>query len=228
MGEDLRFYNLLVHIVRNNKLTEENAALKNIWNKEGNIMLDLYFYRLKTSKIIDGAYVHDILDMTTEKYYSGCKELLSDYNKHLLQEQKASVAAANAPKVRAYQYDFKHLDDIKDDIIVLVFVARCTDYYSEIKKKTIRAYIEKIYPDVKNMSAQYIDVYLEEINPNEADFFKALENLCRKTPEEAESLAREAVKICISDGVMTYNEKVLIAELLQTLREHGLEPDVGL
>lgn len=228
MGENLRFYNLLVHIVSNNKLAEENAALKNIWNKEGNIMLDLYFYRLKMSKVIDGAYVHDILDLTTEKYYSGCKELLSDYNKYLLQKQEKTAAAANAPKVRAYQYDFKHLDDIKDDIIVLVFISCCTDYYSEIKKKTIRAYITKIHPDVKNMSSQYIDAYLEEINPNEADFYKALENLSHKTPEEAESLVREAVKICISDGVMAYNEKILIAELLQILREQGLEPDVGL
>lgn len=228
MAEPVRYYNLLVHIISNDKLVEENAALKNIWNKEGNIMLNLYFYRLKTSRVIDAAYVHDILDLATEKYYTRCEDLLKDYEKGLIKEREETAVRKELPAENAYQFDFKHLEDIKDDIIILVFISRCIDYYSEIKKKTIHEYIKKTHPNIKNLSTQYIDTYLQEINPNEADFYKALDNIKHKTPEAAEDLAREVVKICVSDGVMAYNEKVFIAEILQTLREHGLEPDVGL
>lgn len=228
MADNFHYYNLLVHIISNDQLIEENAALKNIWNKDGNIMLNLYFYRHKVSKVIDGAYIHDIVDLATEKYYTRCEELLEDYQKIQLQEQDAAAVKAETPQGNAYQFDFKHLEDIKDDIIILVFVARCIDYYSDIKKKTIHAYLKKLHPNIKNLSPQYIEAYLQEINPNEIDFYQALDNIKHKTPEEAEDLAREVVKICVSDGVMAYNEKIFIAEILQTLREHGLEPDVGL
>ncbi len=66
------------------------------------------------------------------------------------------------------------------------------------------------------------------VKPTLEEFYKALDNLKTKTPEDAADLAGEVVKICISDGTMAYNEKVYIAEVLQVLREQGVEPDVGL
>lgn len=223
MGETISFYNLLVHIVSNDKLVEENAALKNIWGSDGNIMLNLYFYRTKTSQVIDAAYVHDVFDLTTEKYYTRCKDLLEDY---LSQPHHGKNAETNKNDNKAT--DFKHLESFKDDLIILLFVARCCDYFSEIKKKTIYQYIKTHHSQPQNLSLQYIETYLNGVKPTIEDFYQALENLKYKTPEEAEDLAQEVVKICISDGTMAYNEKVYIAEILQTLRQHGVEPDVGL
>ncbi len=222
MGENVSFYNLLVHIVVGDKLVEENAALKNIWGSDGNIMLNLYFYRTKTSQVIDAAYVHDVLDLTTEKYYTRCRDLLDDY---LAQPRHAD---SKEPETADSVAEFKHLESLKDDLIILIFISRCIDYYSEIKKKTIHQYIKNHHPQPQNLSAQYIETYLNGVKPTLNDFYQALDNLKYKTPEEAEDLAQEVVKICISDGTMAYNEKVYIAEILQTLREHGVEPDVGL
>ncbi len=222
MGENVSFYNLLVHIVVGDKLVEENAALKNIWGSDGNIMLNLYFYRTKTSQVIDAAYVHDALDLTTEKYYTRCRDLLDDY---LAQQRHAD---SKEPETADSVAEFKHLESLKDDLIILIFISRCIDYYSEIKKKTIHQYIKTHHPQPQNLSAQYIETYLNGVKPTLNDFYQALDNLKYKTPEEAEDLAQEVVKICISDGTMAYNEKVYIAEILQTLREHGVEPDVGL
>lgn len=227
MGESkppLLYYNLIVHIISNDRLVEENVALKNIWALDDSIMLDLYFYRSKTSKVLSNSYVHDIFDLTTEKYYARCAELLNDFNTH----QQALTEDTELPPENAIKVDFKHLEEIKDDLILLIFVAKCIKYFSDMKKKTIQEYIKIRQPQVKNLSLQYIDAYLAEINPTEADFYKSLDNLNLKTPEEAEDLAREMVKICVSDGVLVYLEKIYIAEVLQTLREHGLEPDVGL
>lgn len=222
MGDVVSFYNLLVHIVVGDKLVEENAALKNIWGSDGNIMLNLYFYRTKTSQVIDAAYVHDVLDLTTEKYYTRCRDLLDDY---LAQPRHAD---SKEPETADSVAEFKHLESLKDDLIIMIFISRCIDYYSEIKKKTIHQYIKTHHSQPQNLSAQYIETYLNGVKPTLNDFYQALDNLKYKTPEEAEDLAQEVVKICISDGTMAYNEKVYIAEILQTLREHGVEPDVGL
>ena len=96
-----------------------------------------------------------------------------------------------------------------------------------MKKRTIFEYIKK-HADVENLSSQYIETYLVGLKPDIEEFYQALDNIRHKTPEAAEDLAREVVKICVSDGIMAYNEKIYIAEILQTLREHGLDPDVGL
>lgn len=224
MSENIAFYNLLVHIVNNDKLVEENVALKNIWGQEGNIMLSLYFYRTKTSQVIDASFIHDTFDLNTEKYYTRCKDLMEDYLNHQTQQEKT----VQTIKEEVPSLDFKHLGNIKDDLILLVFIAKCIDYFSDIKKKTIYEYIKARQPLIKNLSLQYIDTYLKALNPTVEEFYEALDNIKLKSPDQAEALAREIVKICVSDGIMAYNEKIYIAEVLQTLREHGVEPDVGL
>lgn len=42
----LHFYNMLVHLIANGKTREENVAVKNIWQKDNLVFLDLYFYRI--------------------------------------------------------------------------------------------------------------------------------------------------------------------------------------
>ena len=44
--------------------------------------------------------------------------------------------------------------------------------------------------------------------------------------EHIEYLVHEAAKISAADGAIHYEEKRFLAELLQSLREHGLEPDI--
>ena len=49
----LDFYNMLVHIVFKNRVSEENVAVKNAWEKNGTLFFDLYFYRAKRGKLLD-------------------------------------------------------------------------------------------------------------------------------------------------------------------------------
>ncbi len=219
----LSFYNLLVHLRNNDRLNEEVAALKNIWGQEHNIFLNLYFYRTKQSKVIDGAYVHDVLDLTTEKYYSSCEDLLADFQKsqeQMAQRQEESDSLGE-------KFNFHHLEEYKDDIIILTFMAKCASRYSLVKEKAIHSYIKSRREEYNTLSAQYLNAYLKELNPREKDFYRAMENLNAKMPAAVCELAREAVKICICDGELHYKEKLYIAELLQKLRLHGLHPDVG-
>ena len=45
----LRFYNMLVHLRTGSRPAEENVAVKNIWQKDNLVFMDLYFYRSKKS-----------------------------------------------------------------------------------------------------------------------------------------------------------------------------------
>ena len=223
MTENVLFYNLLAHIKSGEAISEENVALKNIWDHSGNIMLNLYFYRDKSSKVIDSAYVKDILDLSTEKLYTSCSVLLRDYY-----EQREQRQITDNAKQTKYISGLERLSVLKDDLIILLYIAKCVDYFTEMKKQTILQYIEEHHPQPQSLSQNYVDSCLKTLTPTTEEFYEAVENLSRKTPKEAEELVQTVVKICISDGFLTYNEKIYLAEILQILREQGLEPDIGL
>lgn len=214
---DTKFYNLMVRFVDSSEIKEANVALKKIWEQGDNIMLDLYFYQNKKSKVIDGAFIRGIQDLNTEKEYLSARELMLDYIRNKYQTQKKEKFGAK----------LKPFNEIKDDIIILLYIAKVVDYYSEMKKNSIIDYIQKYYEN-KVITSQFIEGHLQEVNPDRDDFYEALEHLSKKTPEDVEALVQEVVKVCVCDGFLAYEEKVCIAEILQTLRLQGVEPDVGL
>lgn len=227
MSEDfcnLDFYNMLVHIVFKNRVSEENVAVKNAWEKNGTLFFDLYFYRAKKGKLIDAALVRDLYDLNTEKYYYSAQNF---YQEFLQSREIAAAQADKKPKANPIVVDVKQLESIKDDLIILTFMAKCNSSFTEIKIKTIRNYITRLRPETKTLSEQYINAYLKDLNPDEDDFYLSLINIKTKTPEEATALATEAFKVSASDGAVMYNERIYLAELLQALREYGLEPDIG-
>ncbi len=227
MSEDfcnLDFYNMLVHIVFKNRVSEENVAVKNAWEKNGTLFFDLYFYRAKKGKLIDAALVRDLYDLNTEKYYYSAQNF---YQEFLQSREIAAAHADKKPKANPIVVDVKQLESIKDDLIILTFMAKCNSSFTEIKIKTIRNYITRLRPETKTLSEQYINAYLKDLNPDEDDFYLSLINIKTKTPEEATALATEAFKVSASDGAVMYNERIYLAELLQALREYGLEPDIG-
>ncbi len=217
-SSNISFYNMLVHIVHQNRLIEENVAIKRVWKKNDIIFFDLYFYRKKKSQVIDGVFVHDLLDLTTEKYYRDAKTFLEDYLS-LKEKKHNQIPEEN-------NADFRHLEEIRDDLVILTFMAKCNLNFTNVKTKAIHDFINAHKPETGVLSEQYITSYLKALKPNEDDFYRALDNLKSKTPEEAEDIMQEAVKISISDGAIHYQERLYLAEILQTLREHGLEPDV--
>ena len=204
MSEDfcnLDFYNMLVHIVFKNRVSEENVAVKNAWEKNGTLFFDFYFYRAKKGKLIDAALVRDLYDLNTEKYYYSAQNF---YQEFLQSREIAAAQADKKPKANPIVVDVKQLESIKDDLIILTFMAKCNSSFTEIKIKTIRNYITRLRPETKTLSEQYINAYLKDT-----------------------ALAAEAFKVSASDGAVMYNERIYLAELLQALREYGLEPDIG-
>ena len=227
MSEDfcnLDFYNMLVHIVFKNRVSEENVAVKNAWEKNGTLFFDLYFYRAKKGKLIDAALVRDLYDLNTEKYYYSAQNF---YQEFLQSRELAAEQSEKKHKANPIVVDVKQLESIKDDLIILTFMAKCNSSFTEIKIKTIRNYITRLRPETETLSEQYINAYLKDLNPDEDDFYLSLINIKSKTPEEATALVAEAFRVSASDGAIMYNERIYLAELLQALREYGLEPDIG-
>lgn len=214
---NVSFYNMLAHIVYQNKLIEENVAVKNVWQKDNITFFDLYFYRTKKSQVIDGVYIHDLFDLTTEKFFRTAAVFLEDFY---------TVPSHDVPEEHCSDINFRHMEEIRDDLIILTFIAKCNLNFTNIKAKEIHNFINIHKPKACALSEQYISSYLKSLNPNEDDFYKSLDNLKTKTTEEATDIMQEAVKISISDGAIHYQEKIYLAEILQTLREYGLEPDV--
>jgi hypothetical protein len=220
----LDFYNMLVHIVFKNRVSEENVAVKNAWEKNGTLFFDLYFYRAKKGKLLDAALVRDLYDLNTEKYYYSAQNFYQDF---LQSRRLAAEQAEEIKKPSPVVIDVKQLEAVRDDLIILIFLAKCNANFTDIKNRAIREYVTRVRPQSQALSEQYVNSYLKSLNPDEEDFYRSLNNLKAKTPEEAAALAVDAFKVSAADGAVLYNERLYLAELLQTLREYGLEPDVG-
>lgn len=218
--ENLRFYNMIAHLVNQNKLYEENVAIKNVWEKDHNTFFDIYFYRTQKSYVMDGVFIHDLLDLTTEKFYSTRQEFLQDY----CQEGDLLPPSTTNELV----VDKKLFAPLDVDLIIMIFVASCCNNFIPLKAKIIYDYILEQIPATKSLSQQYISTYLKEIKPNEDNFYEAIGELKKASPDAVANLFKECVKICLSDGQLHYNEKFYLAELIQNLRKQGIEPDVGL
>lgn len=221
-SRSMRFYNMLVHLTSpGHKVIEENVAVKNIWQKNSLVFLDLYFYRTKKSHIVDSVYLRDIADLTNEKVYSSAEDFIKDYCAYT-----AMVEEEEKKEDITQSFDFRHLEKIKDNLIILTFIAKCTADFNQVKLASIRKYINKKLPQTKALSEQYLNNYMEELKPTENNFFKAIESLKAQTPEEIENLITEALKISSADGALSYQERYYIAEIIQALREYGIEPDI--
>lgn len=217
-----RFYNMLVHLIKNNKLFEENVAIKNVWQKEGNTFLDIYFYRNRKSYVFDALFVHDILDLTNEKYYNDINAFVTDFR------QNAETEESPEPEQPVLVIDKSLFQPIYADLVIMNFIAGCNRNFSAIKKKIILEYIKENLSATANLSRQYITTYIDSLKPTESDFYQALKELSCKRQDEVEQLSRELLKVCMADGHLLYLEKMYLAEFLQVLREQGVRVDLGL
>ncbi len=217
----IKYYNMLIHLIKNNRLYEENVAVKNVWEKEGNIFLDIYFYRNRKSYIFDAVFIHDILDLTTEKYYQDIAAFVADfYNQSGPEVQQAEKAA---PLI-----DKKLFETIDADLIIMSFMGNCYGSATPLKIKIIFDYILRLVPQAQNLSRQYLETYISGLKPEEAAFYKALNNINFQNAPAVENLCREVLKIVLADGRLHYKEKLYLAELLQICREAGIEVDLGM
>ena len=214
----IRFYNMLIHLIKNNKLYEENVAIKNVWKKDNNIFLDIYFYRKQKSYIFDSVFVHDILDLSNEKYYKRVEDFAKDFAK----------TEDRADKESTINIDKKIFEPIDVDLVILSFMAHSENNYAPIKQKIIFDYILEQIPQTKNLSSQYLETYIENLKPTEKDFYTALSNINYQNPDAVEHLCQEVLKVCLADGRLHYREKLYLAEILQFLREAGIKVDLGI
>ena len=135
----------------------------------------------------DCSYYGYIFDLSTEKFYASPELFIRDYCAFV--SSQGSETESELPETP--QFDFKHLEPIKDNLIILTFMAKCTADFNRIKNKAIRDYIFRCLPQTKALSDQYISSYLKDLNPNEDNFLTAVDNLKAKSPEEVEELIKE-------------------------------------
>lgn len=219
---DVKFYNMLLHLIKNNKIYEENVAVKNVWEKDGNTFLDIYFYRRRKSYIFDSVFVHDIYDRTTEKYYKNIKDFAKDFMEQIGMAEKAPEQADVWEMV-----DQKIFEPIDVDLLLLAYMARAGQNYTPLKQHIILDYILDNVPQTRSLSQQYLNTYIESLKPDEKGFYEAIAYIDYRRPDKVKNLCQEILKVCLSDGRLHYREKLRLAEILQSCREAGINIDLG-
>ena len=174
-------------------------------------------HRLKKSFVFDSVFIREITDLNNNVKYPSIDAFLTDYNNSLNSEDIGPKPIKSEKGI---------LNKIRNDLILLVFMADAWGWEERIKDKIIYDYILKEIAAAENFSKQFISNYVSKIQPEREDFYEALNSLKSKTPKQAEALLREIVKICRVDGQMHYKERMYLADIIQSLRENGLKiPD---
>ncbi len=209
-----KFYNMQINLIRNGKLYAENVAIRNIWEKDRNIFLDIYFHRLQKSFIFDSSFIRGIFDVTREKHYTDIHKFVADFN--------AEADVIEPQPVTIPKKETSCLTPINNDMIILSFMSKVWGNKSQIKDKIIIDYIQATIAAAQSLSETYLLSYISSFQPEETDFYTALTKIKAKQPKQAEFLLREAIKICLSDGCLHYAERMYLADIIQTLRNEGL------
>lgn len=210
-----KFYNIKINLIKNGHIYAENVAIRNVWEKESNIFFDIYFHRLNKSFIFDSVFIHDIYDVSRDKFYNDIGKFIKDFYAEITNSKKT-------PSQKKVQTENNVFSSIENDIIILLFMAQLRSDSSIIKRKIIYNYICQHIDKAKNLSEQYIYNYIASLNPELDNFYKSLKNLKSKSPQEAQYFLREIVKICMSDGYLHYHERMYLAEIIYILRNYGM------
>ena len=216
MTKIARFYNMRADLVNNGQIRTESIAIKNIWEKNGSIFLDIYFHRLKKSFVFDSAFVSNLYDVSQDKGYNDIKKFAADFKKP---PQKATIEKEQ-PHLQKEEGGL--LAPLRQDIAMMMFVARCSHKPTLLKEKIIIDYIRSQIKASQKISETYLKHFIYSVSCNEDDFYRGLSTLKRKKPHDAEHFLREIIKICISDGNLHYTERTYIADIFQALRQEGL------
>ncbi len=213
----LSFYNMHAKMIVNGRIREENLAVRNVVKKNNSVFLDVYFYSSKKSKMLDFSYISSLLDLSTEKYYEDKDVFYEDYKAEQSRRKKeVTVSKKKEDTVRC-------LDEIRDMLVILYFIGHRNPRSLEIKGQVVKDFISRYKPAAKNLSITFIKSYLDNQHIDEEEFYKCLENLKKYEIEDIKDLLKELAKVCVLDGSIDYEEKIYLAEILQTLREYGIE-----
>lgn len=215
-GKNNRFYNMQVYFLKGDRIYSENVAIRNIWEKDDGIFFDIYVHRLKKSFVFDAVFIKEIMDLNGNVAYKSVEDFILDYKISATEVEKDEY-------LRPVKSESTVLDRIRNDLIMLIFMADTWGKDIRIKDKIIYDYIFKEVAAAQNFSQQYIASYVSKIQPEAEDFYEALKSLKSKSPKQAEKLLKEIVKICRADGEMHYNERMYLADILYILRENGLK-----
>lgn len=215
-----KFYNMKAQILFQGSILEEVIAIKNLWEKNNETILDVYFHSSKQNRIIDAAYIKSLEDLNTGTVYENISDFINEFN------PTSETVIASDNEATSAESDLNPLKDIKNDLIILSFLSRLSPDSSDVKIREIINFIETQKPETKPLDEQYIKIFLNNLNADEKSFFESLENLDNKNVEEATEFLKECIKVTAIDGMISYIEKKYLAEIFQTFRNHCINPDV--
>lgn len=216
------FSNLTANILFDNVLHEENIAIRNIWQKGDNCYFNVYFYSSGKTKVLDVHYIYDILDHDSGRYYKDINKFIEEYVKRSSSNTTRQPVLREGEKI---EQNYFLLQKIAPEIMVLAFFARLSSSLYEVKLSVVTDFIRRSIPNGNALPSQYIEAYYKSLKIDEQAFYDALNQLDTQNVERMKELASDAAKISAADGVIHYQEKLFLAELLQHLRNFDIIPD---
>lgn len=206
-----------------NKEHKAPVMIRRVWEKSNTILIDAFFYDLKTSKVIDQTLIAKIENIETKKIYLNIKDFIKDHQyknnpnhidkKILLNEVKPD----EDDLFKSFNIELK----------IMMFIANCDGNFDKYELREVLEYIKRHARKLEELSDQKFLDKLCDYKPTEEDFYEGLDQVGKLSRQRVDGFSKSLLKLLMTDGFMHKKEKEYLAEYIQTLRELNIYVKFG-
>lgn len=200
---------------KNGKVTKRKITIRRIWQRGKEVLVDGFCHEVKAPRIFMASRIQKIFDIKNKKAYNDPKKFL--LGKIAAVTDQGGMGKTSAAKI---------IETVRDELSALTFLAKIDDNFDPNELKVILEYVRKLSGGAKYDSAE-VREYIERLYPDEECFYEAMEDILDKDVDFITAFVETFVKLILADGLVHDDEREFLAELLQILREEGIEIDVG-
>jgi hypothetical protein len=200
---------------KNGEVSKRKITIRRIWQRGQEVLIDGFCHEMKAPRIFMASRIQKIFDIKNKKAYSNPKQFLLS--------QIAAVSEGGGMGKTAAS---KIIASIRNELSALTFLAKIDDSFDPAEMKVILEYVRKQSDGAKYDSTEIKD-YVERLYPDEECFYDAIDGILDADINYISNFVETFVKLILADGLVHDEEREFLAEMLETLREEGIELDVG-
>lgn len=200
---------------KNGEVEKRKVTIRRIWQRGQEIMVDGFCHEVKAPRIFLASRIQKIVDLKKKKVYAQPKKFLL-----------GEIAAVPSSGSMGVSSTSQIIAKLRNELAALVFLAKVDDEFNPSEMKVIMEYTKSRSGNLKYNFEELRD-HLERLVPDEECFYEAMDEILNQPIDIITAFVESFVKLILSDGVVHDDEREFLGELLQILREEGIELDVG-
>ncbi len=193
-------------------INTEKITIRNVLQKDGLVTIDAYCHSIAAPRLIKSSDIIKIRNIATDRVYSG--DNITQFLLGQIARKPLSYLPGDSDSIKVINY-------LLHELTVLCFIAKKDEYFDVNEEKEIMNYIYDTGSSYK-LDEMFIKNYIYGLEPNESDFFKALDVIFNQNIDrDVQQFSKIFTNVIFSDGVIRQREQIYLAEFIEFSRKAG-------